>query len=213
MPLRLALAALVLAGPLAVSAQQPATAPAEGPYFVYLGSFTAKASAQRQAADHDGWVLRTDLYRDLSPGFYAAVLGPFAARPDADEALASVRLDLPDAFVRAAGPALLPGALGDPALLSAVLGDLTVRVSAAPDTANVCAPDEPYVTVVVGFEQSRAWADVPAAGFWLVERTGEVRPAVHCDGPPEPPPVPNEAPAPRDSAGTRPLPAPRTDGG
>jgi hypothetical protein len=154
----------------------------DGPFFVYLGSFSTKPAAQAHAQRHGGWVLRTDLYSGLAPGFFAAVLGPFHERTDAETALALVRPDLPDAFVREAGQPVLPRALGEAALLSAVLGDLVVEVSTAADDGNPCAPSEPHLTVLVGFEQTRGTdEDAPAAGFWLIERTGEVRPVAHCD--------------------------------
>src|SRR5690606_272979 len=83
---------------------------ATGTYFVYLGSFTTKAAAQAHARRHGGWVLRTDLYRGLTPGYFAAVRGPFAERADAEAALALVQSDLPDALVRDAGAPVLPRA-------------------------------------------------------------------------------------------------------
>lgn len=155
---------------------------ATGTYFVYLGSFTTKAAAQAHARRHGGWVLRTDLYRGLTPGYFAAVRGPFAERADAEAALALVQSDLPDALVRDAGAPVLPRALGDAALLAAVLGDLVVVTSTEPDGVNPCAPAEPHLTVLVGFDQTHGAAgDAPAAGFWVVERTGEVRPVVPCE--------------------------------
>jgi hypothetical protein len=163
-------------------AAAPQAQEAGGPFFVYLGSFSEKPSAQAHAARHGGWVLRTDLYRGLAPGFFAAVLGPFRERPDAEAALTLVQADLPDAFVRAAGEPVLPRALGEAALLAAVLGDLVVDVSAEADADDPCAPAEPHLTVLVGFAQTRGRAeDAPAAGFWLIERTGEVRPIVLCE--------------------------------
>lgn len=179
---RLFLLVLLLAVGLPARAQSVLGASSsEGALFVYLGSFSSKASAQVHARLHDGWVLRSDLYRGLSPGYFAAVLGPFRTRADADEALAGVQLDVPGAFVREAGAPVLPPSLGDAALLAAVLGDLIVDVSAEPDDANPCAPTEPHLTVLVGFDQTQG-ADAPAAGFWVVERTGEIRPILLCDG-------------------------------
>ena len=147
-----------------------------GPFFVYTGTFASKPAAQRHAGLHGGWVLRTDLYRGLTPGYFAVVRGPFAARADADAARDALVTDFPDAFVRAAGDPVLPRALGDAALLAAVLGDLVVDVSGGLDAGNPCAPAEPYLTVLVGFEQDEG----PAAGYWLIERTGEVQPIVRC---------------------------------
>ena len=170
----LLLALLVVPGAAAQSTE-------EGPFFVTLGSFSEKAAAQAFAARHGGWVLRTDLYRGLTPGYFAVVHGPFPARAGAAAVLAALRTDHPDAFVRPAGPAVLPGALGDAALLAAVLGDLVVVSSGEPSLSNPCAPTEPHLTVLVGFGQSRhLQADAPAAGFWVIERTGEVRPIRHC---------------------------------
>lgn len=127
--MRRALPLLLLLAALTARAQD-----SEGPYFVYLGSFSTKAAAQTHAARHGGWVLRTDLYRGLTPGFFAAVLG-----------------------------------------------DLVVDVTPEADVLDPCAPAEPHLTVLVGFEQTRGRDDdAPAAGFWLIERTGEVRPMVRC---------------------------------
>jgi hypothetical protein len=175
-------ALLLLAGLLAGSPfAQDAPAAGEGPFFVYMGSFSTKSAAQNHAAEFGGWVLRTDLYTGLTPGFYAAVIGPFRERADAELALEEVRLIQPDALVRSAGPSRLPAALGDPALLAAVLGELAVVVNADTTTVNPCAPTEPYVTILVGFVLTVfGEEDAPLGGFWMIERTGEVIPIRGC---------------------------------
>ncbi len=176
------LRALAIASVFALAGPVLAQPSAEGPYFIYLGSFTSKGAAQAQARVLDGWVLRTDLYRGLTPGFFAVVRGPFRTREDAEAALPRARAVQPEALVRHAGPPALPPALGDAGLLAAVLGDLTVAVSDSVATRNPCAPNEPHLTVLVGFasELVPQRGDRPAAGFWLLERTGEVVPIRVC---------------------------------
>lgn len=165
-----------------------------GPFFVYSGSFTTKSAARTHAREHGGWILRTDLYTGLTPGFFAVVRGPFRARADADTVLAKVRRHAPDALVRAAGAPILPRALGDTALLAAVLGDLLVDVSPGDSEANPCAPREPHATVLIGFADPVLGEDAPSGGFWVVERTGEIIPIRSCalDMPPPPTPTPDE---------------------
>ena len=184
MPVVLRLLALLIAGGfVAVSAgAQDPPAPERGPYFVYMGSFSTKTAAQNHAAEFGGWTLRTDLYSGLTPGFYAAVIGPFRERTDADVALQDVRLIQPDAIVRAAGRPTLPASLGDPGLLAAVLGDLTVVISSDSVITSPCAPNEPHVTVLVGFALPvLGEEDAPLGAFWIVERTGEVIPIRGCE--------------------------------
>ena len=75
---------LIIGGLVASIAEAQDTAAVErGPFFVYMGSFSTKGPAQNHAAQFGGWVLRTDLYDGLTPGFYAAVIGPFRERVDA----------------------------------------------------------------------------------------------------------------------------------
>ena len=156
--------------------------PEYGPFFLYMGSFSTKVAAQNQAVEFGGWVLRTDLYTGLTPGFYAAVIGPFHQRADAEAALQDVRLIQPNAIVRMAGRPTLPPSLGDPGLLAAVLGDLTVVVNSDSTFTNPCAPNEPHVTVLVGFVTPVLGAeDAPLGGFWIVDRTGEVVPIRGCE--------------------------------
>ncbi len=155
--------------------------PPDGPFFVYTGSFREKPAAQEYARAHGGWVLRTDLYRGLTPGFFAVVHGPFDRRADAEAALRRVQPAQPEAFVRSAGASTLPAALGDPALLAALLGGLTATTRSGPDPAFPCRPSEPHTTVYLGSAGVRA--DTPAdpgGGCWVIERTGEVRPVRPC---------------------------------
>lgn len=177
------LALLIVGGLVGASAgAQDPPAPEQGPFFVYMGSFSTKTAAQNHAAEFGGWTLRTDLYNGLTPGFYAAVIGPFRERTDADVALQDVRLIQPDAIVRTAGRPTLPASLGDPGLLAAVLGDLTVVVSSDSMITSPCAPTEPHVIVLVGFfSPVLGEEDAPLGGFWLVERTGEVVPIRGCE--------------------------------
>ena len=177
------LALLIVGGLVGASAgAQNPPVPEQGPFFVYMGSFSTKTAAQDHAAEFGGWTLRTDLYSGLTPGFYAAVIGPFRERMDAEVALQDVRLIQPDAIVRTAGRPAFPASLGDPGLLAAVLGDLTVVVSSDSIITNPCAPTEPHVTVLVGFVSPvLGEEDAPLGGFWMVERTGEVVPIRGCE--------------------------------
>lgn len=153
-----------------------------GPFFVYMGSFSTKTGAQEHADEFGGWTLRTDLYGGLTPGYFASVIGPFRERQDAEAALQDVLHIQPDAIVRRAGNPTFPAALGDPGLLSAVLGELRVVVSDDTTLTNPCAPDEPFITVLVGFVSPIVGVeDAPGGGFWMVERTGEVVPIRPCE--------------------------------
>ncbi len=172
----------LIVGAVLVTSVNAQEAPAEGPYFVYMGSFSTKVAAQSHAAQFGGWTLRTDLYSGLTPGFYAAVIGPFRDRPDAEAALQDVLLIQPDAIVRSAGRPLFPSSLGDSGLLAAVLGDLTVIVNNDSTLANPCAPTEPHFTILIGFvEPILGDENAPLGGFWMVERTGEVIPIRRCE--------------------------------
>ena len=202
-PLLLVLAVLLLliAGPDA-RAQQPgppavfpdSLAEPAGPFFVVAGSFRSKASAQQVAHRTGAWVLRSDLYAGMTPGHYAVVFGPYAHRADADAKQASA--GLPGAYVRTAGPSMLPAFLGDAALLSALLGEIAADVTERAGGDAPCAPDEPYVEVKLGVLEpapppaasgvapgDSVSAALPALqrrpmgvrGFWVVRRTGEVR--------------------------------------
>ncbi|MDX1440784.1 MAG: SPOR domain-containing protein [Rubricoccaceae bacterium] len=151
----------------------------EGPFVVYAGSFSAKAPAQQLASRIGAWVLRTDLYRNLTPGFFAVVFGPFETRGDAEAALYEIREIHEDVQVRSMGPSILPDALGDVNVLAAVLGDLTVVVDEGPRLP--CAPLEPHVTLLVGFlSPVMGEENTPSAGFWVVRRTGEIIPIRGC---------------------------------
>lgn len=168
-------AALALVLALLVAA--PAPAPPDGPLFVYTGTFSTKAAAQRHARTAGGWVLRTDLYRGLTPGYFAVVHGPFDRRADADAALARLRPSQSEALVRAAGASTLPAALGDPALLAALLGEMTASTRNEPDPAFPCRPAEPHTTVYLGGTGPRP---APLGAFWVLQRTGEVRAVRPC---------------------------------
>lgn len=171
---RLAVAlALWAAGAAAQPTGTPAAPAPEGPFFVFTGSFSTKAAAQAHARAHGGWVLGTNLFSGLPPGYFAVVHGPFDERPDAEAALARIRPAQPEAYVRQAGyPYLLPE-LGDPGLLAALLGALEVRDVGR----SSCGPAEAHHTLIV--IASATGAEV--ARFWLIERTGEVRPARACE--------------------------------
>jgi hypothetical protein len=193
------------APPPPVPAPSPSTffpdslaAPA-GPFFVVAGSFRSKASAQQVAHRIGAWVLRSDLYAGMTPGHYAVVFGPYADRRDAEAQQAAS--GVPEAYVRTAGPPMLPAFLGDAALLSALLGEIAADVQDRPGGDAPCAPDEPYVEVKLAVldpappaprtpPDTLAATDslappVPPAqlerrpmgvrGFWVVRRTGEVR--------------------------------------
>lgn len=155
-PLPLVLGVVALAGVLCTTLSAVPPDDGDGPFFVYTGSFREKPAAQRHARTHGGWVLRTDLYRGLTPGFFAVVHGPFDRRADAEAALRGVREAQPEAFVRAAGASTLPAALGDPALLAALLGELTATVRDEPDPALPCRPAERHTTVYLGAAPEQA---------------------------------------------------------
>jgi len=166
---------LILLLPLAAGVGVHA-APPDGPFFVMAGTYRSKASAQAQTRAHGGWVLRTDLYRRLTPGLFAVVRGPYASRADADAMLAHVRPQYPEAYVRTAGESILPAALGDPALLAALLGEVTTESSAGAPGAP-CAPDEPYTSI----RMMGPGGDMLGA-FQVLARTGEVRAVRPCNG-------------------------------
>jgi hypothetical protein len=175
----LALAALAaMSAATALHAQTPPAEP-EGPYFVMTGSFAEKSTAQSHARTHGGWVLRTDLYSALTPGFFAVVHGPFDERPDAEAALATIQPTQPQAYVRSGGyPYLLPE-LGDPGLLAAFLGTVQVREITDPSPPR-CAPPEEYQTVVFVAPATEARAEFEIGRVWLIDRTGEVIPVRPC---------------------------------
>lgn len=193
--------ALLLAVPLllllapAAHAQEPTllpdsvsaepTPPPPGPYFVMAGSFKSKRTAQEYALQTGGWVLRTDLYALLTPGFYAVVHGPYFSRDAAETA--RDRLDLPDAYVRLGGDSYLPPSLGDPALLAALLGDLGADVTARDGATDGCRPPEPYLDIRIRYvadalavEGEHDEAAPLGRGYWVLRRTGEVRRIPDC---------------------------------
>ena len=168
------LAAALLVAPLVAGLGVRAPTP-DGPFFVIAGTFRSKASAQAQAREIGGWVLRTDLYRSLTPGLFAVVNGPYERRADAEAALSEVRGRRPEAYVRSAGASILPSALGDPALLAALLGEVTTESSPGAPGAP-CAPDEPYTSI----RMMGPGGDMLGA-FQVLTRTGEVRAVRPCD--------------------------------
>ena len=147
---------------------------ADGPFFVIAATFRSKASAQAEARERGGWVLRTDLYRSLTPGLFAVVHGPYERRADAEAVLDTVRRQQPEAYVRTAGESILPAALGDPALLAALLGEVTTE-SAEGSPGAPCAPDEPYTSI----RMMGPGGDLLGA-FQVLTRTGEVRAVRPC---------------------------------
>ncbi|MEM6784161.1 MAG: hypothetical protein AAF624_10570 [Bacteroidota bacterium] len=182
-------AVLVVYAPLA-RAQEPVllpdsvevepAPPPPGPYFVMAGSFKSKSTAQDYAVQTGGWVLRTDLYALLTPGFYAVVHGPFFSRDVAETT--RERLGLDDAYVRLGGDSYLPPSLGDPALLAALLGDLGAEVTRRDGATDGCAPPEPYLDIRIRYVADSDGADAPSLGrgFWVLRRTGEVRRIPAC---------------------------------
>ena len=164
---------LLLAVPIA--GVVPREAPPDGPFFVIAATFRSKASAQAEGRRNGGWVLRTDLYRSLTPGLFAVVHGPFTRRTDAETALSTIRVRQPEAYVRSAGASILPVALGDPALLAALLGEVTTEAAEGAPGAP-CAPDEGYTSI----RMMGPGGDMLGA-FQVVGRTGEVRAVRPCD--------------------------------
>lgn len=152
----------------------PAAPPADGPFFVVAATFSAKASAQAEAQAHGGWVLRTDLYRALTPGYFAVVRGPFERRADAEAVLDGVRFRQPEAYVRSGGASILPPALGDPALLAALLGEVAADVREG-EAGAPCAPEEPHLVV-----RFAGPGEAAPGEFHVIHRTGEVRAARIC---------------------------------
>ena len=94
---------------------------------------------------------------------------------DAEAALSAVRARRPEAYVRSAGASILPSALGDPALLAALLGEVTTESSPGAPGAP-CAPDEPYTSI----RMMGPGGDMLGA-FQVLTRTGEVRAVRPCD--------------------------------
>jgi hypothetical protein len=158
-----------------VAGLTPASRGPDGPFFVIAATFRSKASAQAEARERGGWVLRTDLYRSLTPGLFAVVHGPYESRSDAEASLEAVRRLQPEAYVRTAGASILPAALGDPALLAALLGEVTTEAAEGSPGAP-CAPDEPYTSI----RMMGPSGDMLGA-FQVIERTGEVRAVRPCD--------------------------------
>lgn len=154
--------------------------PPPGPYFLMAGSFQSKRKAQAYALQTGGWVLRTDLYALLTPGYFAVVHGPFDSR-DVAEAK-RVRLGLDDAYVRLGGDSYLPPSLGDPALLAALLGDLGAEVIPRDGSTDGCAPPEPYLDIRIRYVADSGESETPSLGrgFWVLRRTGEVRRIPAC---------------------------------
>jgi hypothetical protein len=167
--LALAVLSLLIAAGAPVAPAQP-----DGPFFVIAATFRSKASAQAEARDRGGWVLRTDLYRSLTPGLFAVVHGPYERRADAEAVLEVVRRRQPEAYVRTAGESILPLALGDPALLAALLGEVTTETAEGSPGAP-CAPDEPYTSI----RMMGPGGDLLGA-FQVLRRTGEVRAVRPC---------------------------------
>jgi hypothetical protein len=172
-PSWLLLLAFVVAAPAIVGVVAPPVR-SDGPFFVIAATFRSKASAQAEARNRGGWVLRTDLYRSLTPGLFAVVHGPYERRSDAEAVLADVRVNQPEAYVRTAGESILPAALGDPALLAALLGEVTTE-SAEGSPGAPCAPDEPYTSI----RMMGPGGDLLGA-FQVLQRTGEVRAVRPC---------------------------------
>lgn len=174
-----ALAAMGAAPGLHAQTPPDAAAEPDGPYFVMTGSFAEKITAQDHARANGGWVLRTDLYSALTPGFFAVVHGPFDERADAETALATIRPSQPQAYVRSGGyPYLLPE-LGDPGLLAAFLGIVQVREVTEPARLG-CAPAEDHQTLVFVAPATEARPELEIGRVWLIERTGRVIPVRPC---------------------------------
>jgi hypothetical protein len=169
--------AAILIGLLAVVPLVAGVVPRDasnGPFFVMAATFRSKASAQAEARANGGWVLRTDLYRSLTPGLFAVVHGPYSRRTDAEAELAGVLARQPEAYVRSGGTSILPAALGDPALLAALLGEVTTQ-SAEGSPGAPCAPNEAYTSI----RMMGPGGDMLGA-FQVIRSTGEVRPVRPC---------------------------------
>ena len=173
----IAMTAFVWGVPHAAAQSPDSTGMGTGPFFVMTGSFTSKPAAQEYAYHNGGWVLRTNLYSALTPGFFAVVHGPFDARADADRALNAIKVSQPQAYVRQGGyPYLLPE-LGDPGLLAAFLGLVQMREV---DDVSACAPREEHMTVALLIPASPGRPEVEVGRLWLMEQTGQVIPIRPC---------------------------------
>ena len=166
----------------------PATARAD--WFVVTGADADQHAAQARAATTGGWVLDTDVYPGLSPGWYATVRGPFRSQKDAERALGQVRRWLPDAYAKDAGAPLVPmlGGNLDGPVVAALLGELSVDVSRHPGARNPCEPQEPYRELTLTWAGIEPGVDpstgarvmnpkrqvVPFGGFWVIESTGAI---------------------------------------
>lgn len=70
-------------------------------YFVVLGSFRKRSSAQRRCSMFgDGYVVHTDDYSNFRNGYWACVIGPLS-RADADDQMWASREAVADAYVKA----------------------------------------------------------------------------------------------------------------
>jgi hypothetical protein len=164
-----------------------------GDFFVVTDTFKSQEEAQERAAKVGGWALDTDAYPGLAPGLFAVVRGPFASKEAAERELKEFPAARPrSAYVKDAGALRLPAALTrsvPPALLAALLGELSIKVKDRPGGENPCEPDEPYQELLVsivteehtydqktgkdGTKPSRVTLDL--GSFSLIKRTGEVQ--------------------------------------
>ena len=172
---------------------------ARADFFVISGSFEAQAAAQLSAAESGGWVLDTDAYESLTPGVFAVVRGPFRSAQAAREELGSLE-GLPGhsgSYIKDAGRSRLPTNAGSnmpPAVLAALLGELSIEIQDHPGGTNPCEPAEPYQSVELSYVGLIRTLDestdtfpirgvrtgIEVGRFDLIKRTGEISRMREC---------------------------------
>jgi hypothetical protein len=162
-------------------------------FFVVTDTFKSQRDAQMRAASVGGWVLDTDSYSGLGSGLFAVVRGPYSKRQVAEQQLKELKTTKTyrTAYVKEGGTLRLPPSLVkavSPKVLAALLGELSIVVTAKPGGQNPCEPQEPYqelsVSVVTldrtydertetdGVKPRRVELDI--GGFSVITRTGEI---------------------------------------
>ena len=83
-------------------------------HFVITATEDSKDLAQKQAAEHGGWVLDTNLYAAFTPKKYSVVRGPFAKPGDARQELKFLQSGrrYPGAYVKDAGTVRISALFG-----------------------------------------------------------------------------------------------------
>ncbi len=164
-----------------------------GDSFVITATFDSQTQAQAWAAVNGGWVLDTDLYPALKPNHFAVVRGPFALSKAAATELAALGhgSSYEHAYVKDGGNSRLPTSLTNgvpPALVAALLGEISIEIEEHAGGANPCEPQEPYQSVALSYAgvvrrydattdqypivASRVPIDI--GSFWVIKRTGEI---------------------------------------